>query len=52
MGKTTYASIGRPLPGRRNIILSSTFNNPALYIGRSLKDAIEHCRVAKLGFES
>ena len=44
MGKTTYASIGRPLPGRCNIILSSTFNNPALYIGRSLEDAIEHCR--------
>ena len=43
MGKTTYASIGRPLPGRCNIILSSTFNNPALYIGRSLEDAIEYC---------
>ena len=47
MGKTTYASIGRPLPGRRNIILSSTFNNPALYIGRSLEGAIEHCRQEK-----
>ena len=47
MGKTTYASIGRPLPGRRNIILSSTFNNPALYIGRTLEAAIAHCQQDK-----
>lgn len=47
MGKMTYASIGRPLPGRYNIILSSTFNNRALLISRSLEAAIAHCQQEK-----
>lgn len=47
MGKMTYASIGRPLPERYNIILSSTFNNPALFISRSLEAAIAHCQQEK-----
>tara|TARA_A100001015_G_scaffold7641_1_gene9466 strand:+ start:4278 stop:4793 length:516 start_codon:yes stop_codon:yes gene_type:complete len=47
MGKTTYESIGRTLPKRYNIILSSTFNNPALNINRSLEDAIKYCEQKK-----
>ena len=47
MGKTTYASIGRLLTKRCNIILSSTFNNPALFISRSLEAAIAYCQQEK-----
>lgn len=28
MGRTTYESIGRPLPGRTNIVLSSRYSQP------------------------
>ena len=44
MGKMTYASIGRPLPGRYNIILSSTFTNRALHVYRNLEWALTYCR--------
>ena len=44
MGKYTYQSIGRPLPNRENIVLSSTFNNPAVHIQRSLENAIKASR--------
>lgn len=43
MGRKTYESIGRPLPGRRNIVVSSTLPAPPhdnVDLARSLDDAI------------
>ena len=42
MGRKTYKSIGRPLPKRKNIILSkrSTFKNKDLYIARNIEQAL------------
>lgn len=43
MGKKTYLSLGKPLPNRINIVLSSseTFSGDNLYTARSLTEAIE-----------
>lgn len=43
MGRTTYESIGKPLPGRLNIILTrdKDFKAPGCRIARSLKEAVE-----------
>jgi dihydrofolate reductase len=47
MGRRTYESIGKPLPGRTNIVLSQSPNLTAptevLRFG-SLKAALDHCR--------
>lgn len=45
MGRKTYESIGRLLPGRENIILSrqSGFVVPGAVIARSLDESIRHC---------
>jgi len=42
MGRRTYEEIGRPLPGRLNIVLSRTadFEAPGCLIARSLQQAI------------
>jgi len=43
MGRRTFASINRPLPGRRNLVVSTTLNPaaaPGVEIVRSLADAI------------
>lgn len=48
MGANTYRSIGRTLPNRHNIILSSTLKNPALNIFTSLEDALHSCKLLKL----
>src|SRR5687767_6625673 len=43
MGRNTYASIGRPLPGRQNIVVSSTLEtppHPAIGLVGSLDDAV------------
>lgn len=45
MGRKTFDSIGRPLPGRRNIVIS---RNPALKlpgaeVANSLEDALARC---------
>lgn len=45
MGANTYRSIGRTLPNRHNIILSSTLNNPDLTIFTSLDDALNACKI-------
>ncbi len=42
MGRTTYASLGRPLPQRYNIVLSREegFNAPGCAVARSLDEAL------------
>ena len=42
MGRRTFASIGRPLPGRENIVVTSTILEiPGCIIARSLAEALE-----------
>ena len=42
MGRRTFASIGRPLPGRENIVVTSTLHEiPGCIIVRSLAEALE-----------
>ncbi len=43
MGRKTYESIGRPLPGRTNIVISSnpTFKTEGVRVVSSLPDALE-----------
>ena len=48
MGSNTYYSIGRTLPKRHNIILSSKLKNPSLNIFSSLEDAINSCRILNI----
>jgi dihydrofolate reductase len=43
MGRRTYESIGKPLPGRRSIVVSTTMRQPpaaGVELARSLDDAI------------
>ena len=43
MGRRTYESIGRPLPGRRSIVISTTLKerpHPEVWIAASLDDAL------------
>ncbi len=46
MGRKTYESIGRPLPGRRNIVLSSRtdFSPPGVEVVPSWEAALERVR--------
>jgi dihydrofolate reductase len=47
MGRRTYESIGKPLPGRTNIVLTRSANftaPPGVLAFASLDDALEHCR--------
>ena len=46
MGRKTYESIGRPLPGRDNVVLTrdQTLELPGCIVVHNLQDAIEHCR--------
>ncbi|MBM9538334.1 dihydrofolate reductase [Desulfobulbus alkaliphilus] len=47
MGRRTYTSIGHPLPGRRNIIVSSTLlvrPHPDSLVVPSLSAALAHCQ--------
>jgi dihydrofolate reductase len=42
MGRKTYESIGRPLPGRKNIIISSTLkSNDKITVVSSVEQALE-----------
>lgn len=53
MGRNTYESIGAPLPGRRNIIVSAkpSFQpHPACTVAPSLPRAISLCRQAEKVF--
>lgn len=40
MGRKTFESIGKPLPNRNNIIISSSLERPDLQICRSPKDVL------------
>jgi len=45
MGKNTYLSIGRPLPKRKNIVISTTLQtNNDITVFTSLNDALRHCK--------
>lgn len=44
MGRKTFESIGRPLPGRRNIVISRNFRFDGVEIAPSLDDALMMCR--------
>lgn len=51
MGRSTYVSIGRPLPKRRNIVLSRTgFRAPGVEVFDALPAAIEACDGAEQVF--
>jgi dihydrofolate reductase len=45
MGRRTFESIGRALPGRRNIVVTSTagWHAPSVEVVRSFDEAIELC---------
>ena len=49
MGRKTYESIGRPLPGRRNIVVTrnSKFDAPGCELASGLDTAIERCADAQ-----
>jgi dihydrofolate reductase len=41
MGRSTFAAIGRPLPGRRNVVLSRSLpSRPGIIVCRSLEEAL------------
>jgi dihydrofolate reductase len=44
MGRKTYESIGRPLPGRENIVLtrSAQFQAEGVFIAKSLQQALQY----------
>lgn len=46
MGRKTFESIGRPLPERRNIVLTRDLNyrNPDVDVANSLQEVITYCR--------
>ncbi len=46
MGRKTFESIGRPLPGRRTIILSrnESYQQPGCLVMQSIEAALESCR--------
>lgn len=45
MGHTTYKSLGKPLPGRRNLVLSKTVKElPGAEVFGSLEEALASCR--------
>ena len=41
MGRKTFESIGKPLPGRTNIVVSKTLKNDNIFIVKSLQDAFQ-----------
>ena len=56
MGRKTYASIGRPLPKRQNIIITRNnnfkINNDNIHIANSLNEAIEIAKKNKCNIEN
>ena len=46
MGRKTYESIGRPLPGRDNVVLTRDpeLDLPGCIVVHSMQEAIDHCR--------
>ena len=52
MGRKTHESIGRPLPGRRNLVITRNrgYSAPGCEIFHSLAEAIDACRGAEQVF--
>jgi len=52
MGRRTFVSIGRPLPGRRNIVLSRNLHLilPGCQVVHSLDEALDACRGEERAF--
>lgn len=51
MGRTTYESIGRPLPGRQNLVLSRSMpETQGVTLVRELSDLAEYCPEEKTVF--
>ena len=52
MGRKTYESIGRPLPGRDNVVLTRTkeLELPGCIVVHTMEEAIDHCRNAEKVF--
>ena len=46
MGRKTHESIGKPLPGRENIVISgnSSYQSPGCMVFHDLESALEYCR--------
>jgi len=45
MGRSTYQSIGRPLPNRLNIVLSrNTTEIDGVHVCKSIQEAIDYCK--------
>ncbi|HEY8158115.1 MAG TPA: dihydrofolate reductase [Methylobacter sp.] len=46
MGRKTYESIGRPLPGRTNIIISRnpSYSQPGCLVFNDIEEALDSCR--------
>ncbi len=48
MGRNTYESIGKPLPGRKNIVISKTLpTTDAITVATSINEAIESAQSAE-----
>lgn len=52
MGRKTFESLGRPLPGRRNIVITRNpnYQSPGCEVAGSIADAIELCVDAEEAF--
>ena len=52
MGRRTFEAIGKPLPGRRHIVLSrnTAFSPPGVELARSLDEALKLCAGAEKVF--
>lgn len=52
MGRKTYESIGRPLPGRDNVVLTRNkeLELPGCIVVHTMEEAIDHCRNAEKVF--
>lgn len=52
MGRRTFESIGRPLPGRRNLVITRNrgYSAPGCEIAHSLDEALAACQGAKTIF--
>ena len=52
MGRKTFDSIGRPLPGRDNIVLTRDreLRIPGCIVMHSIEDAVEHCKDQEKAF--
>lgn len=44
MGRKTYQSIGKPLPGRLNIVISKNFHSEGITVLDSLQSALEYAQ--------